>query len=100
LNVGFDLPGTGKTHLATAIAVQAIQQHHKRIRFLSTIELVNLLEQEKQMGKQGTERFTFQDLKAKGASDFEGDKRQASGHKSESMVAVYDRKTLEIESTS
>ena len=46
-------PGTGKTHLATAIAVQAIQHHHKRIRFLSTIELVNLLEQEKQIGKQG-----------------------------------------------
>ncbi len=44
--------GTGKTHLATAIAVQAIQHHHKRIRFLSTIELVNLLEQEKQIGKQ------------------------------------------------
>ena len=46
-------PGTGKTHLATAIAVQAIQHHHKRVRFLSTIELVNFLEQEKQLGKQG-----------------------------------------------
>jgi len=46
-------PGTGKTHLATAIGVQAIQQHHKRVRFLSTIELVNLLEQEKLAGKQG-----------------------------------------------
>ena len=46
-------PGTDKTHLATAIAVQAIQHHHKRVRFLSTIELVNLLEQEKQLGKQG-----------------------------------------------
>ena len=46
-------PGTGKTHLATAIAVQAIQHHHKRVRFLSTIELVNLLEQEKLLGKQG-----------------------------------------------
>lgn len=46
-------PGTSKTHLATAIAVQAIQHHHKRVRFLSTIELVNLLEQEKQLGKQG-----------------------------------------------
>jgi len=46
-------PGTGKTHLATAIAVQAIQHHHKRTRFLSTIELVNLLEQEKHIGKQG-----------------------------------------------
>ena len=40
--------GLGKTHLATAIAVQAIQQHRYRVRFLQTIELVNALEQEKQ----------------------------------------------------
>lgn len=46
-------PGTGKTHLATAIAVQAIQHHHHRVRFVSTIELVNQLEQEKQAGKAG-----------------------------------------------
>ncbi len=46
-------PGTGKTHLATAIAVQAIQHHRYRVRFLSTVELVNALEQEKQLGKQG-----------------------------------------------
>ena len=46
-------PGTGKTHLATAIAVQAIQHHRLRVRFLSTIELVNTLEQEKQAGQQG-----------------------------------------------
>jgi DNA replication protein DnaC len=46
-------PGTGKTHLATAIAAQAIQHHRLRVRFLSTIELVNQLEQEKQDGKQG-----------------------------------------------
>ena len=46
-------PGTGKTHLATAITVQAIQHHHLRVRFLSTIELVNRLEQEKLLGKQG-----------------------------------------------
>ncbi len=46
-------PGTGKTHLATAIAVQAIQHHRLRVRFLPTIELVNALEQEKQAGKQG-----------------------------------------------
>lgn len=46
-------PGTGKTHLATAIAVQAIQHHRFRVRFLPTIELVNTLEQEKQAGKQG-----------------------------------------------
>lgn len=46
-------PGTGKTHLTTALGVQAIQHHHKRVRFFSTIELVNVLEQEKQQGKQG-----------------------------------------------
>jgi DNA replication protein DnaC len=46
-------PGTGKTHLATAIGVQAIQHHRQRVRFLSTIELVNALEQEKQAGHQG-----------------------------------------------
>ncbi len=46
-------PGTGKTHLATAIAVQAIQHHRLRVRFLSTIELVNQLEQETQAGKPG-----------------------------------------------
>lgn len=46
-------PGTGKTHLATAIGVQAIQHHRQRVRFLSTIEVVNALEQEKQAGQQG-----------------------------------------------
>jgi len=46
-------PGTGKTHVATAIGVQAIVHHHCRVRFLSTIELVNALEQEKLNGKQG-----------------------------------------------
>src|SRR6202020_508844 len=46
-------PGTGKTHLATAIAVQAIEHHRKRVRFFSTVELVNALEQEKLQGKPG-----------------------------------------------
>lgn len=46
-------PGTGKTHIATAIGVQAIVHHHRRVRFVSTIELVNALEQEKLSGKQG-----------------------------------------------
>jgi len=46
-------PGTGKTHIATAIGVQAIVHHHRRVRFLSTIDLVNALEQEKLNGKQG-----------------------------------------------
>ena len=46
-------PGTGKTHLATAIGVQAIMHHHLRVRCFSTIELVNTLEQEKANGKPG-----------------------------------------------
>ena len=46
-------PGTGKTHLATAFGVQAIQHHRGRVRFLQTIELVNALESEKAAGKQG-----------------------------------------------
>ena len=40
-------PGTGKTHIATALGVQAIEHHRKRVRFFSTVELVNALEQEK-----------------------------------------------------
>ena len=46
-------PGTGKTHLATALAVHAIMHLHRRVRFFSTVELVNALELEKQAGKQG-----------------------------------------------
>lgn len=57
-------PGTGKTHLATALAVQAIQHHRYRVRFLSTIELVNALELEKQQGTPGklANRLTHTDL--------------------------------------
>ena len=50
-------PGTGKTHLATAIGIQAIEHHLKRVRFFSTIELVNTLELEKAAGKQGQLAF-------------------------------------------
>ena len=46
-------PGTGKTHIATALGVEAIVHHHRRVRFLSTVELVNTLEKEKLDGKQG-----------------------------------------------
>ncbi len=50
-------PGTGKTHLATAIGMEAIQHHGKRVRFFSTVELVNTLELEKAAGKQGQLAF-------------------------------------------
>src|ERR1700754_267703 len=46
-------PGTGKTHIATALGVQAIEHHRRKVRFFSTIELVNALEQEKAKGKAG-----------------------------------------------
>ncbi len=57
-------PGTGKTHLATAIAIQAVIHHRRRVRFLSTVELVNALEQEKANGKAGklANRMTHVDL--------------------------------------
>jgi len=57
-------PGTGKTHLATAIGVQALMHHHLRVRFFSTIELVNLLETEKAGGKPGqlANRLVYADL--------------------------------------
>ncbi len=46
-------PGTGKTHIATALGVHAVEHHHRRVRFFSTVELVNALEQEKAQGKAG-----------------------------------------------
>lgn len=44
--------GTGKTHLATALGIAAIH-HGKRIRLFNVVDLVNLLEQEKQLNKTG-----------------------------------------------
>jgi DNA replication protein DnaC len=46
-------PGTGKTHLATAIAVSGIASQGRRVRFYSTVDLVNILEREKRDGKAG-----------------------------------------------
>jgi len=44
--------GTGKTHLAIAIAAQAIRQGY-RARYFNLVDLANLLEQEKVNGKGG-----------------------------------------------
>lgn len=44
--------GTGKTHLATALAVAAIHQG-KRARFYNALDLVNQLKKAKQQGKAG-----------------------------------------------
>jgi DNA replication protein DnaC len=57
-------PGTGKTHLATAIGTHAIEHHNCRVRYFSTVELVNMLELEKQQGKSGhlAVRLLYTDL--------------------------------------
>ncbi len=31
-------PGMGKTHVATALGVQAIEHHRRKVRFFSTID--------------------------------------------------------------
>ncbi len=54
--------GTGKTHLATALGIAGITQHGKRVRFYSTVDLVNLLEQEKAAGKAGKLAFALMRL--------------------------------------
>lgn len=46
-----------------------------------------------------SDRFSFHDLKAAGISDFSGDKKAASGHKSDRMIDVYDRKRKIVEAT-
>ena len=46
-------PGTGKTHLATALGISGLTHQGKKVRFYSTVDLVNALEQEKAQGKAG-----------------------------------------------
>ena len=46
-------PGTGKSHIATALGVRAVEHHRKKVRFFATVDLVNALEQEKAMNKAG-----------------------------------------------
>jgi DNA replication protein DnaC len=57
-------PGTGKSHLAIAIGIEAIRVLGKRVRFFSTVELVNALELEKAAGKAGqiAHRLMYVDL--------------------------------------
>lgn len=51
--------GTGKTHLATALGVSGVSDHGKRVRFYSTVDLVNLLEQEKAANKSALNKSEF-----------------------------------------
>ena len=45
-------PGTGKTHIATALGIQAIEHHRKKVRFFGTVDLVNTLEQDREEAHQ------------------------------------------------
>lgn len=45
------------------------------------------------------ERFTFHNLKAKGISDFEGDKQKAAGHRSAKVADAYNRKVETVDPT-
>lgn len=44
---------TGKSHVATALGIPAIEHHRRKVRLFSTIELIHILEQEKAKGKAG-----------------------------------------------
>ena len=43
--------GYRQTHLATSLGIHAIRAHGKRVRFFSTVELVNMLESEEGTGQ-------------------------------------------------
>lgn len=46
-----------------------------------------------------TGRFTFHNLKHKGISDTKGDKLRSAGHRSASMMSIYDLKMDDVEAT-
>jgi DNA replication protein DnaC len=55
---------TGKTHATTAFGIQAVEHYRRKVRFFSTIILVNALEQEMIKSKSGqiAENLTKLDL--------------------------------------
>ena len=53
-------PGTGKTHLAIALGVSGITQHGRRVRFYSTVDLVNALEPAGRQRIVGVSSFSVQ----------------------------------------
>ncbi|MCY1669477.1 IS21-like element helper ATPase IstB [Novosphingobium sp. SL115] len=57
-------PGTGKSHMATALGVQAVEHHRRKVRFFATVDLVIALEQEKAGNRAGqiAERLLKLDL--------------------------------------
>ena len=49
-------PGTGKTHLATALGVPGITQKSKPVRFISTLDWATRWRPRKRKAKRGTSR--------------------------------------------
>ena len=49
--------------------------------------------------KSGVEPFTFHDLKRRGVTNFDGDKKDAGGWQSEAMVRTYDMSKLKAKAT-
>ena len=47
----------------------------------------------------GIERFTFHELKARGVTDFDGDKAEATGDWTPDMRRIYDRQPQGINPT-
>ena len=87
-----DLPGVSSTvYLLHDRRGQKIRQHAFNSAWQRTVK--------KAVTEAGIATFSFHDLKAKGVSDFNGDKAKASGHKSLRMVGVYDRKIETVAST-
>jgi DNA replication protein DnaC len=53
-----------ESHIATALGIQAVEHHRRKVRFFATVDLVNALEQEKAANKAGqlAERLLKLDL--------------------------------------
>ena len=62
--VGARLGTTIARNAATTYSFRVMEYHRKRVRFFSTVELVNALEQEKNQGKAGqiAGRLAYSDL--------------------------------------
>lgn len=60
--------GTGKSHNATPIGVQAVEHHRCKVRFSSTVDPVNALKQDKALGKSGSLLRENQQLEVKCAA--------------------------------
>ena len=87
-----ELPGVASTaYLLHDRRGQKIRQHAFNSAWQRAVK--------KAIAETGIAPFSFHDLKAKGVSDFIGDKAQASGHKSLRMLSVYDRKVETVAST-